>query len=140
MNALHGGESALMSIKKLSLLLGYSSTDRTSHRIPSLWTWCSSTSAVGNLLTSIGRFGCIVFCLCIFANYFASPDLDEFRDLGQNQNSDSCEEGKCPWKGHTLINQAFAVCVRKVLDGYNAALNTLSASVSLWRDACVKDK
>ncbi|KZV44463.1 hypothetical protein F511_19364 [Dorcoceras hygrometricum] len=132
MNALHGGESALMSIAKISLLLGCSSTDRTSHRIPSLWTWCSSTSAVGNLLTSIGQFGCIVFFLRICSDYFAIPDLEELRDL-ENQNSDSCEEGKCPWNGHTLINQSFAVCVRKVLDGYNAALNTVSASVSLRR-------
>ncbi|XP_073023137.1 uncharacterized protein [Primulina eburnea] len=133
MNALHGGESALMSLEKLSLLLGYSSSDRTSDRIPSSWTWCSSTSAVRNLITSNGRFGCIVLCLHIFANYFAIPDLDEYRDLDQNQNSDSREEGKYPRKGHTLINQAFAVCVRKVLDVYNAALNTLSASVSLRR-------
>ncbi|XP_073054596.1 uncharacterized protein [Primulina eburnea] len=139
MNALHGGESALMSIEKLSLLLGCSSTDRTSHRIPSLWTWCSSTSAVGNLLTSIGQFGCIVFCLRIFANYFARPDLDEFRDLDQNQNSHSCEEGKWPQNGHTLTNQAFAVCVRKVLDGHDAALNTLSASVSLRRVSKTND-
>ncbi|XP_073141248.1 uncharacterized protein [Henckelia pumila] len=139
MNALHGGESALMSVEKLSLLLGYGLTDRTSHRIPSLWTWCSSTSAVGNLLTSIGRFGCIVFCLRIFSNYFASPDLDEIRDLDKNQNNDSCEEGKCTRSGHTLVNQAFAVCVRKVLDGFDAALNTLSASVSLRRVSKTND-
>ncbi|KAK6163986.1 hypothetical protein DH2020_000850 [Rehmannia glutinosa] len=130
MNALQGVETALISIEKLSAVLRYSSADRTSHRIPNLWTRCSSTVVVGNLLTSIGQFGCVVFLLRRFVNYFTAPDFVGARQLEENPKSDTCEEGKCCLH-LTLINQAFAISVGKVIDGYISALNTLSASVSL---------
>ncbi|KAL8055684.1 hypothetical protein ABFX02_04G071400 [Erythranthe guttata] len=133
MNALQGVESALISIEKLSALLCYSSADRTSHRIPSLWTRCSSTVVLGNLLTSIGQFGCIIFLLRRFVNYFTTPDCGGLRELEENRKNDSCEGGNCPPNNLTLINQAFAISVAKVLDGYISALNTLSTSVRLRR-------
>ncbi|KAK6164020.1 hypothetical protein DH2020_000884 [Rehmannia glutinosa] len=130
MNALQGVETALISIEKLSAVLHYSSADRTSHRIPNLWTRCSSNVVVGNLLTSIGQFGCVVFLLRRFVNYFTDPDFVGVIELGKNPKSDSCDEGKRSLH-LTLINQAFAISVGKVIDGYISALNTLSASVSL---------
>ncbi|XP_011080519.1 uncharacterized protein LOC105163762 isoform X2 [Sesamum indicum] len=139
MNALQGVESALISIEKLSALLHYSSADRTSNRIPSLWTRCSSTAAVGNLLTSIGQFGCIIFLLRRFVNYFTTPDIGGVGELDENPKSDSCEEGKYPLHNLTLINQAFAISVGKIIDGYISALNTLPASVSLRRFSKTND-
>ncbi|KAK4407531.1 hypothetical protein Sango_0334100 [Sesamum angolense] len=139
MNALQGVESALISIEKLSALLHYSSSDRTSNRIPSLWTRCSSTAAVGNLLTSIGQFGCIIFLLQRFFNYFTTPDFGGVRELDENSKSDSREEGKYPLHNLTLINQAFAISVGKIIDGYISALNTLPASVSLRRFSKTND-
>ncbi|KAL0419432.1 UNVERIFIED_CONTAM: hypothetical protein Sradi_1356700 [Sesamum radiatum] len=139
MNALQGVESALISIEKLSALLHYSSADRTFNRIPSLWTRCSSTAAVGNLLTSIGQFGCIIFLLRRFVNYFTTPDFGGVRELDENSKSDSREEGKYPLHNLTLINQAFAISVGKIIDGYISALNTLPASVSLRRFSKTND-
>ncbi|PIN12931.1 hypothetical protein CDL12_14456 [Handroanthus impetiginosus] len=133
MNALQGVESALISIEKLSALFCCGSADRTSNRVPSLWTHCSSTVALGNILASIGQFGCKVFLLCRFVNYFTTPDCGGVRELEENPKSDSFEEGKCSVHNFTLINQAFAISVGKVIDGYVSALNTLSASVSLRR-------
>lgn len=137
MNALQGVESALISIEKLSALLCYSSADRSSHRIQSLWTRSSSTAVIGNLLTSIGQFGCIIFLLRRFVNYFTNPDLG--RKLEEDSNIDSCEERKFSMCNLTLINQAFAISVGKVIDGYISALNTLSASASIRRLLKTKD-
>lgn len=139
MNALQGVESALISIEKLSALLCCSSADRTSHRNPSLWSRSSSTVAIGNILISIGQFGCMIFLLRRFVNYFTSPDFDGVRDLKEKPNADSGEEGNSILHGFTLINQAFAISVGKVIDGYISALNTLSSSVSLRRFLKTKD-
>ncbi|XP_022869349.1 uncharacterized protein LOC111388779 isoform X2 [Olea europaea var. sylvestris] len=135
MNALQGVESALISIDKLSAVFCYNSADRTSHQIPSLWTRCLSTSALGDLLKSIGKFGCIVFLLHKFVSYFTSPDIDGIVDKEEYRNNDSSEELRGPPPKRTLSNQAFAVAVGKVVDGYISALNTLSASVSLRRSS-----
>ncbi|XP_042002632.1 uncharacterized protein LOC121751889 [Salvia splendens] len=139
MNALEGVESALISIEKLSALLCCSSADRTSHRNPSLWSRSSSTVAIGNILISIGQFGCMIFLLRRFVDYFTNPDFDGVRDLKEKPNADSGEEGNSILHGFTLINHAFAISVGKVIDGYISALNTLSASVSLRRFLKTKD-
>ncbi|GER40671.1 gamma-tubulin complex component [Striga asiatica] len=135
MNALQGVESALTSIEKLSSVLRYSSADRTSHRIPNFWTRCSSNVIVGNVLTSIGQSGCIIFLLRRFVSYFTNPNFIGPRELEETVKSDSCE-GQCTPPHFSLINQAFAISVGKVIDGYASALNTLSESVSLRR--CLK--
>lgn len=139
MNALQGVESALMSIEKLSALLCSSSADRTSHRNPSLWNRSSSTVAIGNLLISIGQFGCMIFLLRRFVDYFTNPDFDGARELEKKPNADSGKEGNSSLPSFTLINQAFAISVGKVMDGYVSSLNTLSASVSLRRSLKTKD-
>ncbi|KAH6765994.1 hypothetical protein C2S52_016977 [Perilla frutescens var. hirtella] len=139
MNALQGVESALISIEKLSALLCNSSADRTSHRIPSLWSRSSSTIVIGNLLTSIGQFGCMIFILRRFVDYFTNPDSDAVRELEEKLKTNSCEEGNSPLRNFTLINQAFAISVGKVIDGYISALNTLSASVGVRRFSKTKD-
>ncbi|CAA0805950.1 Spc97 / Spc98 family of spindle pole body (SBP) component [Striga hermonthica] len=135
MNALQGVESALTSIEKLSSVLRYSSADRTSHRIPNFWTRCSSNVIVGNVLTSIGQCGCIIFLLRRFVSYFTNPDFIGPRELEETVKSDS-RDGQCTPPHFSLINQAFAISVGKVIDGYASALNTLSESVSLRR--CLK--
>ncbi|XP_051141817.1 uncharacterized protein LOC127258835 [Andrographis paniculata] len=133
MNALHGVESALISIEKLSAVLCYSSADRSSCRIPNLWARSSSTTALGNLLVSIGHLGCLVFILHRFVKYFTAPDVVGINGLEGSPNTNSCNGEKLPQNNLTLINQAFAISVGKVVDGYISALNTLSASVKLRR-------
>ncbi|WZZ00141.1 hypothetical protein YC2023_072469 [Brassica napus] len=93
LNALQGVESSLISIEKLSSLLCSEPADRTTHHIPSLWHWLSSTHALGQILRDIGCFGSL----------------------------------------------AFAIAVRKVLEGYISGLDTLCASVQLRRSSNMVD-
>ncbi|XP_060170012.1 uncharacterized protein LOC132600700 isoform X2 [Lycium barbarum] len=129
LDALQGAESALIAIQKLSALFCFDSADRSFHHIPSLWTRTSSTLALGNLLKSIGHFGCIVFLLYKFVNHFTCLNLDENED--EVQKYDAGDGVGRRMSNHTLVNQAFAVSVAKILDGYTSALNTLYASVNL---------
>ncbi|MCD7455651.1 hypothetical protein HAX54_029044 [Datura stramonium] len=136
LDALQGVESALISIQKLSALFCFDSADRSIHHIPNLWTRTSSTLALGNLLKSIGHFGCTIFLLHKFVNHFTCLSLDGNED--EVQKYDAADGVGCRMSNHTLVNQAFAVSVGKILDGYTSALNTLYASVNLRR--CVKAK
>ncbi|CAH9115460.1 unnamed protein product [Cuscuta epithymum] len=135
LNSLQGVESALISIGKLSDSFCCDSADRSFHCIPSLWTRASSTLALGNLLKSIGRFGCIIFLLHKFVCYFtsSSADCNSGTDEIQGHNS------SCQLNNHTLVNQAFAVAVGRVLDGYSSALNSLLSSVRLRCGSNVAD-
>ncbi|CAN4120090.1 unnamed protein product [Withania somnifera] len=136
LDALQGVESALISIQKLSAVFCFDSADRSFHHIPNLWTRTSSTLALGNLLKSIGHFGCIIFLLHKFVNHFTCLSLDGNED--EVQKYDAGDGEGCRMRNHTLVNQAFAVSVEKFLDGYTSALNTLYASVNVRR--CVKVK
>ncbi|XP_059625125.1 uncharacterized protein LOC132268306 isoform X2 [Cornus florida] len=120
MNALYGVESSLLSIEKLCSAFCCDPSDRTFHRIPSLWTRSSSTHALGNILKSIGFFGCVVFLLRKFLDHFTN-----FNFNAGNQNG--------------VVNQAFSVAVGKVLEGYIGALDTLYASVVLRRSSKTVD-
>lgn len=131
LDSLQGVESALISIQKLSVVFCFDSADRSFHHIPNLWTRTSSTLALGNLLKSIGHFGCIIFLLHKFVNHFTCLGLDGNED--EVQKYDAGDGVGCRMKNHTLVNQAFAVSVAKILDGYTSALNTLYASVNLRR-------
>ncbi|CAH9072571.1 unnamed protein product [Cuscuta europaea] len=135
LNSLQGVESALISIGKLSDSFCCDSADRSFHCIPSLWTRASSTLALGNLLKSIGRFGCIIFLLHKFVCYFtsSSADCNSGTDEIQGHNS------SCQLSNHTLVNQAFAVAVGRVLDGYSSALNSLLSSVRFRRGSNAAD-
>ncbi|GAV74870.1 Spc97_Spc98 domain-containing protein [Cephalotus follicularis] len=117
LNALQGVQSALISIQKLSAAFCTNPADRTFHQIPTLWNRSSSTHALGNILNPIGCSGFSVFTLSKFVDYYTNFKFDEFPENGK----------------HSLVNQAFAVALGKVLEGYIGALDTLYASVGLRR-------
>lgn len=129
MNALQGVHSALISIEKISTAFCCDPADRTIHRIPSLWNWCSSTHAQGKILKSIGRSGFLVFLLCRFVDFFRNPNLDD-KSLGIQNHIDS-EGQREEHPPYSLVNHAFSVAVGKILEGYMCALDTLYASVHL---------
>lgn len=143
MNALQGVESALISIEKLCKVFCSDPADRTFHRIPSLWNRSSSTIALGRVLKSIGRSGCIVFLLAQFVDYFTTITFDgisrgnKSAEPEENRNDHTTEGGEHPL--HSLVNQAFAVSVGKILEGYMSALDTLYASVCLRRSSNTSD-
>ncbi|XP_050370751.1 uncharacterized protein LOC126788785 [Argentina anserina] len=122
MNALQGFESSLVSVQKLSAAFRSDAADRTFHEVPSLWSRSSSTHALGNVLHSIGCSGLLVFLLGKFVDYFTKFDVEAGN-----------EAKMCP--PYSLVNQAFAVAVGKVVEGYICALDTLYASVGLRRSA-----
>lgn len=118
MNALQGLESSLTSIDRLCTIFRSDPTDRTFHRIPSLWNQSVSTLALEKILRSLGCMGCEVLFLHKFINHFTNLTCDE----ATNNNPP-----------YSLVNQAFAVAIGDVLEGYIAALDTLSSSVCLRR-------
>ncbi|CAH8357559.1 unnamed protein product [Eruca vesicaria subsp. sativa] len=140
LNALQGVESSLISIEKLSSVLCSDPADRTTHKIPNLWHRLSSTDALGQILRNIGCFGSLVFLLHKFVDHFTSMELDVETavegqgsyKVGENEeaNNKSC---------YTLVNQAFAIAVRKVLEGYISGLDTLCASIELRRASNIVD-
>jgi len=128
MYAMQGVESALISIEKLSAAFVSEPADRTFHRIPSLWTRASSTHALGNILSSIGCSGSRVFLLLKFVDYYTN-----FRSCENSTSKDGSELQDEKRPSYSLVNQAFAVAVGKVLEGYMCALDTLYASVGFRR-------
>ncbi|KAM7528373.1 hypothetical protein LguiB_031783 [Lonicera macranthoides] len=141
MNALQGVESALISIEKLSAVFCSEPADRTFHRIPSLWSRSLSTHALGKILKSIGRSGCVVFLLLKFVDYFTNLSLEgnsrgnEDVNLEAKENRNVRQRGGAEHPPHSLVNQAFAVAVGKVLEGYTSSLDTLYTSVGLRRSS-----
>lgn len=125
LNALQGLESALISIEKLAVAFCCDPADRTFHRIPNLWNRSSSTHSLGKILKSIGCSGILVFLIRKF--------VDHFRNLDACLTRQSLEDKEQP--PYSLVNQAFAVAVNKVLEGYVCALDTLYASVGLRRSS-----
>ncbi|KAL7202889.1 hypothetical protein ACSBR1_034362 [Camellia fascicularis] len=141
MNALQGIESALITIENLCAAFCSDPADRTFHRIPSLWKRSSSTLALGKILKSIGRSGCVVFILRKFVDHFKNFNFDESLSCSKLMNSEA-EENHNDREGeggehhpYSLVNQAFSVAVRKVLEGYICTLDTLFASVGLRRSS-----
>lgn len=134
MNALQGVNSALISIDKLSAAFCSHPADRTFHQIPSLWNRSLSTYALGNILRSIGCSGSVVFLLRKFVDYFLCTDLNLDGNLKKLLEIQNCGESEVEGHPHySLVNQAFAVAVEKVLEGYMGALDTLYASISFRR-------
>ncbi|KAF2545184.1 hypothetical protein F2Q70_00022053 [Brassica cretica] len=109
LNALQGVESSLISIHKLSSILCSEPADRTTHQIPSLWHRLSSTDALGQILRNIGCF-------------------EGSCKVGENEEANNKSY-------YTLVNQAFAIAVRKVLEGYISDLDTLCASAEPRRSS-----
>lgn len=119
MNAMQGVKSSLISIQNLSAIFSSDPADRTFLRIPNLWNRASSTHSLGNILKSIGCTGSLVCLLRQFVDCFTNTN-QEVRDT-------------LPPFG--LVNQAFAVAVGKVLEGYICGLDTIHASVVLRRSS-----
>ncbi|XP_056165819.1 uncharacterized protein LOC115679045 isoform X2 [Syzygium oleosum] len=141
MNALQGVQSAVVSIEKLSASFCSDPADRSFHRITSLWNRTSSTHSLGMILKSIGRSGCLVFLLGKFVEYFANlhPDIGPMRVRheieGELGGRDKCHidiENDGHLQG-SLVNQAFAVALGKILEGYTCSLDTLCASINFRR-------
>ncbi|MED6217760.1 hypothetical protein PIB30_020556 [Stylosanthes scabra] len=121
-NAMQGVKSSVLSIQQLSSLFCSDPADRTFHHISSLWNRASSTRSLGNLLTSIGSTGSLVILIREFVGYFTSMNLQQ--DSYQSENYQESPP-------YSLVNQAFAVAVGKVLEGYLCGLDTVHASIAL---------
>ncbi|KAG0463463.1 hypothetical protein HPP92_019532 [Vanilla planifolia] len=145
-NALNGVKSAIVEIDKLSQYFCSIPADRTFNRVPSLWCRSSSTHALGNMLKAIGHTGLLFFFLNEFVEHYlhtdcnvnliASENIENFRV----QLNDVHTNKIVAHSSYSLINQAFAAGVAKLLKGYVCALCTLSASVKLRRSAQGKDE
>lgn len=72
----------------------------------------TTSLALSNILKSIASSGSLVFHLFKF--------VDHFRSYADEENEE-----------YSLVNQAFAVAVAKVLEGYISSLNTLYESIAL---------
>lgn len=134
LHALHGVKSSLDEIEELSVLFSSSPADRTSHRVANVWSRSSSTTSVGHILKSICSTGLAVYFLCKFVQFYLFQSREtncgsrEGRDHELSDDKDS--EHPPPY---SLVNQAFAAAVEKVLEGYFCSLNTLPASIKLRR-------
>lgn len=144
LNALQGIESALITIEKLCAAFYSDPADRTFHRIPSLWNRSSSTLALGRILKSIGHSGCIVFLLRKFVDHFINFDSDESLSNKPSNSEAKENHNDLPVEGgehhiRSLVNQAFSVAVRKVLEGYICGVDTLYTSVGLRHSTSTTD-
>ncbi|KAJ3698811.1 hypothetical protein LUZ61_002516 [Rhynchospora tenuis] len=117
LDALRGVKASLVELEELSDTFCSIPADRTKLSTPTVWCRGSSTSALGHFLRSIHSTGLKVFFLQEFINFYCYPAKSE-------------NAGKCSF---SLVNQAFAVSIRKLLEGYFCSLNTLSGSVELRR-------
>uniref|UniRef100_A0A0E0PCS8 Gamma-tubulin complex component n=1 Tax=Oryza rufipogon TaxID=4529 RepID=A0A0E0PCS8_ORYRU len=134
LHALHGVKSSLDEIEELSVLFFSCPADRTSHRVANVWSRSSSTTSVGNILKSIRTTGLSVLFLCKFLHFylFQSRELNGRGREGHEHEVSDSEETEQP-APYSLVNQAFAAAVEKVLEGYFCSLNTLPASIKLRR-------
>ncbi|XP_065028495.1 uncharacterized protein LOC135651869 isoform X1 [Musa acuminata AAA Group] len=159
-NALLGIKSSIMEIDKLAAVFSSSPADRTFHRVPTLWCRSLSTNALGKILKCISHSGLVVCLLQKFVNFYQCANRDVQQSEDKGEGSTSLEDtnfledllGSPPnrkvvnmneiWMQppYSLINQAFAVAVKKVLQGYFGALNTMQASVKLRRSAMTFEK
>ncbi|PKA66066.1 Gamma-tubulin complex component 4 like [Apostasia shenzhenica] len=146
-NALQGVRSAVVEIEKLSHSLCCIPADRTYHRVPSLWCRSTSTNALGRMLKSICHAGFLFNFLREFVSFYLN--IDHNFDIATKGESKSCLcpkiEGECKrvrkiCPPYSLVNQAFAVAVGKLLEGYICSLSTLLASAKLRRLAQCKSK
>lgn len=121
MNAMQGVKSSLISIQNLYTIFSNDPADRTFLQIPNLWNRASTTHSLANLLISIGCTGSLVFLLRQFVYYFTNPPHNH--NISQH------------FPPYTLVNQAFAVAVGKVLEAYISGFDTIHASITLRRSS-----
>ncbi|KAL5650290.1 hypothetical protein ACJX0J_041099, partial [Zea mays] len=134
LHALYGVKSSLDEIEELSVLFSSNPADRTSNRVTNVWLRSSSTISVGSILKSLRSTGLVVFFLCKFVHFYlvqsremncASREVHEHEHPGDKDTEQH--------RPYSLVNQAFAAAVSKVLEGYFCSLNTLPASIRLRR-------
>ena len=141
LHALHGIKSSLDEIAELSVLFSSNPADRTSHRVANVWSRSSSTASVGHILNSICSTGLAVFFLCKFVHFY----LFQSREMKYGSR-EGCEHDVSDDKDtehpppYSLVNQAFAAAVEKVLEGYFCSLNTLPSSIKLRRSVGQTDR
>ncbi|KAK7269258.1 hypothetical protein RIF29_21979 [Crotalaria pallida] len=116
MNAMQGVQSSLVTIHDIVIIFASDPSDRTFHCIPCLWNRASSTHSFSHILRSIASTGTLVFLLRHFVNYFTTPATTDATTS-------------------SLVNQAFAVAVGKVLQGYTSSLHTLHSSSLLRKSS-----
>ncbi|XP_074273852.1 uncharacterized protein LOC141597333 [Silene latifolia] len=138
LNALQGVQSAVVGIEQVSALFCAELADRSHHRIPTIWNRSLSTYGLGKMLKSIGYTGSIVVLLHKFVDFFTCSSLEGTLNVKQpveqvDAVGHACERETAERPPFSLVNQAFAVAVRTVLEGYLCALDTLNASVHLRR-------
>ncbi|XP_051218592.1 uncharacterized protein [Lolium perenne] len=133
LSALHGVKSSLDEIEELSVLFSSSPADRTSHRVANVWSRSSSTAAVGHILNSICSTGLAVFFLCKFVHFYLFQIREMKYGSREGHEHDVSDDTNTERPPYSLMNQAFAAAVEKVLEGYFCSLNTLPASVKLSR-------
>ena len=134
LHALHGIKSSLDEIAELSVLFSSSPADRSSHRVANVWSRSSSTASVGHILNSICSTGLAVFFLCKFVHFylFQSREMKYGSREGREHDVSDDKDTEHP-PPYSLVNQAFAAAVEKVLEGYFCSLNTLPPSIKLRR-------
>ncbi|XP_078430855.1 spc97 / Spc98 family of spindle pole body (SBP) component [Wolffia australiana] len=147
LNALQGVKSAIDELQKASSVFSQSLADRNIHRNPKFWHRSSSMSSLGSLLESIAHSGLVFFLLRKFVNYFLGmesrerhPEKDQDGKIDWKRSStkhfrDSEKDECSDYPPFTLVNQAFAVALRKILEGYICALNTVFASIEVRRSS-----
>lgn len=157
--ALQGVSSAVDKLENLSKAFCSQPADRSSHRVPSLWLRSSSTNALGKLLCVIADAGRIRCQLGEFVDYFLETgskvnvkvgnlrynerDGSKGRRSRKHKRSkgykENCsilnqeivtEKDMASYPPFSLVNQAFAIALKCILQGYLAALNTLTASIA----------
>ncbi|TVU14863.1 hypothetical protein EJB05_38359 [Eragrostis curvula] len=134
LHALYGVKSSLDEIEELSVLFASNPADRTSNRVANVWSRSCSTTSVGHILKSIRSTGLAVFFLCKFVHFYLLQSREINRtSREQHENADAGDQDSDQHGPCTLVNQAFAAAVEKVLEGYFCSLNTLPASVKLRR-------
>jgi len=139
MNAMQGAKSSLVSIQRISAIFCSDPADRTFLHIPNLWNRASSTRSLGNILKSIGCTASLVFLLRAFVDYYTNMNVD--LTFGHNHRNSDVSQSQGDTVGaqqvppFTLVNQAFAVAVGKVLEGYICGLDTIHTSVILRRSS-----
>ena len=144
LNALQGVKSALDEIHKASSIFAVSISDRNLHRNTELWHQSLGMPTLGRLLKSMCHSGLVFFLLRKFVDYFLCIEKEEGiqnkNKYGSRSKEDTSKDDVLEKPPFTLVNQAFAVAVRKILEGYVCALDTIFASVGFRRSSNVSCK
>lgn len=116
MNGMQGVKTSLITIQNLSPIFSSHPLHTHTHSHSTslhLWNRASTTHSLANILKTIASTGSLVFLLRHFVDYFTNMNVHQ----------------------NTLVNQAFAVAVGKVLEGFISGLDTIHASLIFRRSS-----